>query len=149
MDVVAIATFGGVVLTKDAKKGPFWTALQAVNCDIQSGSIDVAYVLSNDDRAQLVGNVPKKTLNNITGATFLEWSVDVDVVRSLLANNSSNRVYYAGDDIPKVTDRALAPGGPPPFPAVAYTLGLPIPPDIVRVTEVVATGNPETRAYLS
>lgn len=148
MSVVRIDNFGGLILTKDPKKGPFWTALKANNCDIRSGSIDVAYSISTADAVNLTGSVGRKTIHNINGSTFLEWSQDVDVVRSPLADNSSARVYYTGDNIPKTTDYSTAIGGAAPYPAVYWTLGIPVPPDIAYIGSSGGTGDVEDRAYI-
>jgi hypothetical protein len=147
MAIRRIDNFGGLVLTKDPKKGPFWTAMKAQNCDIQSGSVDVAYSLDTANLVALTGSVGRKAIYNIAGSTFLEWSQDVDVVRSPLADNSSNRVYYTGDDVPKATDYAHATGGVAPYPSVAYVLGVPVP--ALGILALSSTGGTdvETRAY--
>jgi hypothetical protein len=111
----------------------------------------VAYGLS-DAVVSLNRAAARKTIYNLAGAVFLDWAQDVDVVRSTLPDNSSNRVYFTGDDVPKVTDLSLAVANwPSLYPRLAYTLGLPIPNAITKATEtVVAPGtNVETRAYVS
>lgn len=147
MASVRIDDFGGLVLTKDEKKGPFWTALKAQNCDIQSGSIDVAYSVDTGNAANLTGAVGRKTIHNLAGTTFLEWTQDVDIATSPLANNSSNRIYYTGDGVPRVTDASMATAGAAPYPALSYVLGIPVYPQVHTLTDLGVGTGAETRAY--
>jgi hypothetical protein len=144
---VRIDNFGGLVLTKDQKKGPFWTALKATNCDIQSGSIDLAYSLDTAVAVNLTGASPRRTIYNIDGSTFLEWEGDIDIARSPLADNTSRRVYFTGEYEPRVTDLAMAIAGNAPYPAKAYVLGITIGTAVFNMQTVGGSGS-ETRAYV-
>lgn len=81
---------------------------------------------------------------------WLTWLADVDVCRSPLAGETSERTYYTGDGVPKFTDTALATGGTP-YPLSSYDLGVPAPTG-AATTEVTGTAEPdtviETRAYV-
>jgi len=81
---------------------------------------------------------------------WLSWLADVDVCRSPLAGETSERTYYTGDGLPKFTDTALATGGTP-YPLSSYDLGVPAPTGAATAT-VTGTADAdtviETRAYV-
>jgi hypothetical protein len=145
---VRIDNFGGLVLTKDEKKGPFWTALKAENCDIQSGSIDVAYSLDPASEAALNGAAPVKTLYHLDGATFLQWADDIDIARSPLADNSSKRIYFTGEECPKATDFSPGARRRQPYPARALRARDPGAAEDPMIIAAVGGGNREDRAYV-
>lgn len=60
------------------------------------------------------------------GLKWLHWTTDVDIARSQLENDTTQRIYYSGDGAPKVTNYSLATSGSQ-FPTQSYTLGLPLP----------------------
>lgn len=77
---------------------------------------------------------------------WLTWATDVNVVRSMLATDSTERTYYTGDGVPKFTDNTHL--GTPPFPTGYNTLGVPAPTSLLIATVLVAgTGPNETREY--
>ena len=82
-------------------------------------------------------------------ASWLQWSVDVDVVRSLIPNDTTEEIYYSGDGAPKLTDNELALPAIP-GPAAWRTLGVPKPTtQMAAPTVLVAgTGANETRVYV-
>lgn len=58
---------------------------------------------------------------------FLSWTTDVDVVVASSTVDDEQRFYYTGDGVPKVSTYDLATAGAPPYPALFYELGLPLP----------------------
>lgn len=79
---------------------------------------------------------------------WLSWTTDVDVVRSLLADDPTERVYYTGDGEPRVTDNILALAGEP-YPTAYRTLGVPAPDTQMSATlNTAGSGVSETRSYL-
>lgn len=147
MDPLRIENFGGLVLTKDEKKGPFWTALKAANCDVQSGSIDVAYNIDTATAVAGAGAGAQKKVFNISGATFLEWTTAIQIAISPLADNSTKRIYFTGAGVPQVTDFALATTGAAPYPKRSYVLGLPVPPKLVSGVSTGGVAPVEDRGY--
>lgn len=81
---------------------------------------------------------------------WLSWLTEVDVCRSPLAGETSERTYYTGDGKPKFTDTSLATAGTP-LPFSSYDLGVPAPATAAAAV-VTGTGTagevPETRAYV-
>lgn len=81
-------------------------------------------------------------------AEWLQWTSDVDVVRSLVANDTSEEIYYTGDGAPKLTNMVLAlPTAS--VPAASRPLGIPKPTVAMTATRlVVGTGASENRVYV-
>jgi hypothetical protein len=81
-------------------------------------------------------------------AYWLSWSSDVDVVRSLIADDSSERTFWTGDGAPKWTDNTIGLAGAP-YPSSSRTLGVPPPTTAPTITNPTpGSGNNETRYYL-
>tara|TARA_R110000803_G_scaffold48216_2_gene100166 strand:+ start:5483 stop:7993 length:2511 start_codon:yes stop_codon:yes gene_type:complete len=66
---------------------------------------------------------------------WLHWTTDVDVATAQVEGDQTQRIYYTGEDYPRVTDYALATSGVR-FPSQSYKMGLPLP---TAVPVVVAT----------
>ena len=79
---------------------------------------------------------------------WLAWPADVDVVRGLIAGDTSERTYYTGDGVPKVTNLELATQGGTQYPVNAYTLGIPKPATAPTCAASSADQPVETRVYV-
>lgn len=116
---VKINVFSGLRPRMPESLLPEGAATLAENCDFAYGE------LRNTKAGFLVGtmsNSPKSVYTD-DGLSFYTWTVDVNAVRSPLAKDTYNRLYYTGDGGPKVADRTgvgLA-GGPP---ASSYLVGV-------------------------
>lgn len=78
---------------------------------------------------------------------WLSWPTDVDVVRSLLATDTTERTYYTGDGAPKFTDNTFL--GSPPYPTGSVALGVPAPNGTMTLAVDVAGSAPvEDRVYI-
>lgn len=62
-----------------------------------------------------------------TEDAWFEFSPQVDVVRSVAANDTFQRVYWTDGLYPKVTDNTIAAVGGPPYPNLSFRLGVPAP----------------------
>ncbi len=94
----------------------------AQNCDFAYGE------LRNTKAGFMLNQLsnPARSLYTEDGLTFFSWVVDVDAVRSPLANDTYNRMYYTGDSGFKMASRldTKASGGPP---GSSYLVGVPRP----------------------
>jgi hypothetical protein len=72
---------------------------------------------------------------------WLAWERDVDAVSGPIADDSLQRVYYSGDNEPRVTTLALATSGSQPYPSASYVLGV-FPPSAAPA--LVASGGSGT-----
>jgi len=83
---------------------------------------------------------------------WFHWTTDVDVVQGFIAGDTTERTYYTGDGVPKVTDSSLAlAGAGTNYPETSYTLGVPKPTGAGFSTAKTGTPSPntvsETRVY--
>jgi len=93
-----------------------------------------------------------KLRNTITSAfRWLEWPIDVDVVRAPIADDSDFRVYYTGDNEPRKTNWVLASTngtGQKPFPNAYLSLAVPPPTTAPSLSASGGSGSDEDRAYV-
>lgn len=100
------------------------------------------------------GATPLKSMYRMNAAAisdtdyWLQWTTDVNVVRSLIASDTTEEIYYTGDGVPKRTNNVIGlPGAPGP--AAWRTLGIPAPSSALTAAVLVAGGAPnETRVYV-
>jgi hypothetical protein len=113
---------------------PEGSAVTATNCRLDSGDLvpirGLADITSTVESAGTENSLYK--YDTVGGVDqWLRWDEDVDVVRSPIAGNIYNRVYFTGDSVdnmrPRVTKNSVAIGGGTRYPSVSYRLGLPAP----------------------
>lgn len=78
---------------------------------------------------------------------WFNWLTDVNVVRGPISGDTTEKTYFTGDGVPKVTDNSIALGAD--YPNASYTLGLPAPAATTTLS-VGGTGSGvvETRVYV-
>lgn len=84
---------------------------------------------------------------------WLEFAFDTDVMRSPIANDSYDRLYWTnGSGIPRYAPNSLIlQAGSGAYPRASYQLGIPAPTTAATITSTVAAGTgvtPETRTYV-
>jgi len=82
-------------------------------------------------------------------SAWIQWTVDVDVVRSLIGNDSTEEIYFTGDGAPKLTNNAIGlPAAPGP--AATRSLGIPAPSVQMALPTVLVAGAgaTESRVYV-
>lgn len=71
---------------------------------------------------------------------WLEFTEDVDVIRSPITQDDYGRLYWTGQDVPRYSTEALAFGsGSSPYPRNSYTLGIPRPTVVPLVSGTPVT----------
>jgi hypothetical protein len=95
-------------------------------------------------------NVPvPATIFRYTDQAWLEFADEVDVARSVAANDTFERVYWTDGVYPKVTDNTIAAVGSPPYPNQSHRLGLPAPSFAPNaVVSGPGSGTAESRFYV-
>ena len=130
----------------------------ASDCRVEGGRLSPLRGMSTVQATTTTGTA--LSIYKYTSGWF-EWTTDVDVVSSLIANDAWDRRIFTGDGAPKFTENTIATSGAPPYPVNAYLLGVP-PPGYVDPTflEGQAPGvalvgspddpleEPETRFYV-
>lgn len=131
-----LQTFSGIRPRLPDSLLPEGAAALAENCDFAYGEL-----------RNTKGGFLLQALQNDAGSIYTEdgisyytWTGDVDAVRSPLANDQFNRMYYTGDGGVKVANRlgTRTNGGPP---SSAYVVGVPRPgtPPALTVAQVSLT----------
>lgn len=73
---------------------------------------------------------------------WLHWLTDVNVVRSPIPGDTTERTYFTGDGVPRMTDSSLATtGGGSDYPTNSLNLGIPVPAAALTAALVVNSGN--------
>ena len=161
MAIFKIDLFKGIAPKLSARLLADGAAKTAVNCRLDSGDLvpirGLSDITSTVESAGTENSLYK--YDTVGGVDqWLRWDEDVDVVRSPVAGNTNNRVYFTGDSVdnmkPRVTKNTIAIGSGTVYPSASYRLGLPAPE--TAITSVVVGAAPasaddeikESRAYV-
>lgn len=81
-----------------------------------------------------------KTIYQMPTGEWLQFLEDVDIVKSQLADDATDRHYYTGTDTLRVTNNALVDiGGDNEYPEDSYIVGVPAPTGALTATLVPGT----------
>lgn len=80
---------------------------------------------------------------------WLSWSTIVHAVRGFIASDTTERTYFTGSDVPRVTDNTTGLASAP-YPTTSRLLGVPNPPVAVSLLQTLAGSgtDDETRYYV-
>ena len=119
------------------------------NIDFESGRL---VPIKQDSDTYTLQNGSRRSIYYYRDTNWLEWSEDgVDVVPGPIPNDTNERLYFTGDDYPRVGTVASMISGGSGYPVVSYRLGVPAPtaaPTIAKSGSVSGAETPETRAYV-
>lgn len=130
MATISISKFLGEAPRLAAELLPDTCAQIAVNAKLFSGSLIPYPEPLNVESVTRAGDTKSLYVMRDPGTNarkWLHWNTDVDVATSLLANDTSQRIYYTGDGAPKQTDYDKATTGLGDYPIASRPLGLPVP----------------------
>jgi len=130
MPGVVIKKFLGEAPRLSPELLPDTVAQFAFNIKTYSGDL-IPYNLSSE-QATLAKTGTIQTIypmnDGAGGYKWLHWTMDVDIAKAQVVNDTTQRIYYTGDGEPRVTNYTLATtGGGEEYPIAYYTLGLPTP----------------------
>lgn len=118
--------FGGIAPKKHPKFLSDNEAQSAVNIRGLSGAIDSWRTARFDFQLARTGDI--KTIYQMADGTWLHWNEVVNVTRSAISNDTLEKTYFTGTDVPRVTSNTMADiGGSGEFPESSYKLGVPAP----------------------
>lgn len=153
---ITLKKFGGKAPRVDAQLLPDNAAQIATNTKFWRGTLQPFRSYST-----VVGQTKSGTITSIyrfgksagESQYWFHWTTDVNAVRGPVAGDTSEKTYFTGDGVPKVTDSSLATvGGGTAYPINSYTLGVPKPTGtpIASAPGTPASGTdaPETRVYI-
>ena len=122
-----LSNFSGIAPGVDDRRLADQFGTVSENIDFESGAL-----------VPITGNSNETTLSNSTRRTvyrykasggtnyWLQWDEDVDVVKGPVPNDSHNRLYWTGQDYPRVgTNTSMISGSV--YPAGSFRLGIPAP----------------------
>lgn len=152
MPVTEIMGFGGVAPRVNASVLPDHMAQTALNCTLWNKDLRSLKELATIVVPHPIG-ITIKSIYRIGQEVdetqyWMAWGTDVNVVRGMIAGDTSERTYYTGDGVPKVTNLAMATIGGLGYPVLSYVLGIPAPLDAPICAASNADAPVETRAYL-
>jgi hypothetical protein len=150
MAIFKIDLFKGTAPKLAARLLADGAAKTAVNCRLDSGDLAPIRGLSNiTSTVESAGTENSLYKYDTVGGVdqWFRWDEDVDVVRSPIAANTFNRVYFTGDSVdekrPRSTYNVVAVGGGTVYPSVSFRLGIPAPTSAPTMT-VVGSAPAET-----
>lgn len=132
--------FLGEIPLLDAEKLPEGIATVAKNAKLQRGTLEpwrAAAFVHRPTKAGVKKTIYRFGESSTTDTNFwFSWITDVDVIRSGIKGDTSERTYFTGDGYPKKTDTQMALTSGTDYPVSAYRLGLP-QPDVTGATVTV------------
>lgn len=145
-----LQNFSGIAPGVDARRLSDQFGQTSENIDFESGALVPTTVNANE--TTLSAGTRRSVYRYKTGNTsyWLQWDDDVDVVKGPVPNDSYDRLYWTGDDYPRVgTGISMISGGV--YPAVSYRLGIPAPsvaPTVSKTGTADTTQTPYDVSYV-
>lgn len=126
------AAFRGELPILDPRLLPENNAQVAKNVDLRRGTLNAYKApLAADSLPATINpsNLYRYDVGNDGSGFWFSWgsAYDIDVVRSPIANDPYARVYWTGQDAPKMGSLAQVTAGTGPYPSDFYQLGVPAP----------------------
>jgi len=126
------AAFRGELPILDARLLPENNAQTARNLDLDRGTLRPHNDTLTDSALPATinpANLYRYDVGNDGSGFWFSWGdqYDIDVVRSPIANDAYARVYWTGQDAPKMGSLAQVTTGTGPYPSAWYELGVPAP----------------------
>lgn len=150
MSGLKLTAFSGIAPKAQSRLLPDNGAQIADNCRLTTGALSPwrkpLQIASNT-----LTSSPLSIFKMESGASryWLSWAGEVDCVRSLIAGDEAQRIYYTGDGEPRMSNYALAVGGGSGImPASFFVLGVTAPIVAPTVTPTGGSGVLESRAYI-
>lgn len=145
---LSLPTFKQELSKVDPRLLPDGYAQVARNLNVERGTIQALRGLAPAEGIPYVANPTTlyRYPNGNDGAGFwFVWGLGkvVHAVRSPLANDQWERVYWTGDGFPKVAGIDKATTGTPPYPGDFYRLGVPEPDGSLTLSEPSDRGSGE------
>jgi hypothetical protein len=145
-----LQNFSGIAPGVDARRLSDQFGQTSENIDFESGALVPTTV--NANATTLSAGTRRSVYQYKTGNTsyWLQWDNDVDVVKGPVPNDSYDRLYWTGDDYPRVgTGISMISGSV--YPAVSYRLGIPAPsvaPTVSKTGTADTTQTPYDVSYV-
>ncbi|HDL7313817.1 TPA: hypothetical protein PXN27_000576 [Yersinia enterocolitica] len=133
MSAIDITTMRGEMPRAVPHLLPEQAATIAKNCHFRHGVITP--VMADIDGGKTFKLKPT-TIFRYRDDYWFAWTDLVDAIRSPVAQDKYERVYFTDGKYPKVTSNEIATQGEGNFPAVSFRLGIPAPVNPIEVTAI-------------
>ncbi|MEQ9721291.1 hypothetical protein ABQG65_08850 [Yersinia alsatica] len=134
MPAIDITTMRGEMPRVAPHLLPEHSAFVARNCHFRHGVITP--IMADVETGKTFSLKPT-TVFRYHDDNWFAWSEVVDVIRSPVAQDKYERVYYTDGKYPKVTSNDIATRGHGNFPAISFRLGIPAPRHSIDVTRII------------
>lgn len=145
-----LENFSGIAPGVDSRRLADQFGQTAENIDFESGALTPIQFDANETT---VGSSTRSLFRyNASGGSsyWLTWDEDVDVVKGPVPNDSFDRLYWTGEDYPRVgTGTSMISGSN--YPAASFRLGIPAPalaPTTAKTGTVDSTQTPFDVSYV-
>lgn len=150
MQFFNIRTFKGTTPKLSQRLLPDHVGTVATNCRTDKGTLRPMQGMTTVNTPSKAGT--KKTIYLYNDLYWLHWLEDVDVVRGPIAGDTTGRLYWTGEGVPKASNASLiTSGGGTGYPTNSYTLGIPAPTQAPAAAVSGASVDPtqaESRSYV-
>lgn len=140
-------TFEGIIPRRAGELLPGNKGQLASNCKLTNGLLRPYFNASEDSTLANTSLIP--TIYRHLSTYWFEWLADVNVVKGPVSADTTGKVYYTGDGIPKKTNTSLATTGAGPMPIDFYPLA--VAHGNIALTSVAGaggTGDPRNINYV-
>ena len=101
------------------------------NIDFESGALTPT---TNNTTTTTLSNSVRRSIFFYNDTNWMQWNEEVDVVKGPVPNDSFNRLYWTGEDYPRVgTATSMISGSV--YPAASFKLGIPAPANAPSTTK--------------
>ncbi|CNI87939.1 hypothetical protein [Yersinia intermedia] len=133
MSAIDITTMRGEMPRAVPHLLPEQAATVAKNCHFRHGVITP--IMADVDGVKTF-SLKSTTIFRYRDDYWFAWPDIVDAIRSPVAQDKYERVYFTDGKYPKVTSNEIATQGNGNFPAVSFRLGIPAPSNAIEVTAI-------------
>ena len=140
-----LITFGGIAPELSPRLLAEELAQTAKDVVLDSGRLVPITDNSTTQALNPTGGAQRTSVYKYETGTWLEWDEDVDVVPGPIAGDTTHRLYWTGEDYPRMgNSTVIEASGSGRFPRNSYRLGIPAPTGVptAKVTAGEALGTP-------
>ena len=116
--------FSGIAPAVDSRRLGEQFGQIAENLDFESGAL---VPITNNTDTLTLSNSNRKSIFFYNNTNWLQFNEEVDVVEGPVPNDSFNRLYWTGQDFPRVGTNTSMISGSGSYPASSFQLGIPAP----------------------
>lgn len=139
--LIKLQNFVGIAPAVDERRLGEQYATVAKNIDFESGAL---VPTRTDSNVLTLGSSTKQSIYYYNHTNWLQWEEQVDVAKGPVPNDAFNRLYWTGEDYPRVGTSASMISGTSTYPNVSYKLGIPAPSAAPTVVKSGTADNTQT-----